>query len=108
MWYLVHLGDTSSGGTVEVEIYFENGFTGEPFTILIDDRVVEVEPKTRFQVGLAHVEPAPCEAGTLITIESESLGLRAEHQVSDERFLLVNRTSDGLTIESTSRQPGYV
>ena len=99
-----------SGDAIEVEFYFEEGFTGDPFSISIDGRTVAtLEPTTRFQTGLAHVERVRCDDGALAVIKSEALDLSVDHRVSaNEMFIRINRVDGRLLVQSTGHQPGYV
>ena len=102
--------DDSTAETIEVEFYFEEYFTGEPFTIALGDRVVAtIEPTTRMQIGLAHVEPTHCRDGEVATVSSEMLDVSAEHTISaDEPFLRVTLHDGDLQIAASWRQPGFI
>jgi hypothetical protein len=93
-----------------VEIHLQEGFRGETVVIDIDDEVLaRLAPSTRFQLGLAHIERADPTVGQSVRIALPELGLSAEHRLSaDDRWLVVNRTGESLTIRSVSDAPGYV
>lgn len=93
-----------------IEIHLQEGFRGESVVIEIDDAVLaRLEPRTRFQLGLAHIERANAAVGQLLRIALPELGLTAEHRLSaDDRWLIVNRQDRALTIRSVLDAPGYV
>lgn len=91
------------------EIHFAEGFTDESAEIHFGDKVVRVDAlNTRFQIGLAHIEPLLLEDGEGVTIEISD-GQRLLVQFDAQKPFIVLSLQDGrLTAEIKEQRPGYV
>ena len=93
-----------------IEIHLQEGFRGESVAIEIDGvAIARLQPRTRFQLGLAHIERVTAAAGQSLRIALPDLELEAEHRIrADDHWLVVNRRDHALTIRSVTDAPGYV
>lgn len=93
-----------------IEIHLQEGFRGEPVIIQLDDVVVaRLTPKTRLQLGLAHIERLDAAAGQMLRIHLPDRLITAEHPLrANDHFLVVYVKENALTINSVPGEPGYV
>lgn len=96
------------------ELHFQEGFLGQQVEVLLDDqRVAQITPRTRPQIGLATITKVPARNGQRITvmmISEQSDGTDSVFAVFDPQkpYLALNLVDGSLTIHATDRLPGYL
>lgn len=102
--------DTASGATRRVEFHFQEGFSGQKFDLAIAGRTVAtVNANTRFQTGLAHIEPMMLRDGEEVIIRNHHTTKETKVRVHwTTPFVTVQQVNGVLQIAESAGSPGYL
>lgn len=91
------------------EFHFTEGFSGQEVRIVMDGRVIaRAELRTRFQIGLAHIEAVGLPGGKEVIVDLGRDG-EARLRLDEERpFVTVSLAGGKLTVAASADRPGYL
>lgn len=97
-----------SGALHRFEFHFQEGFLGQKIDLLVEGKLrASFKAKTRFQTGLAHIEPLMLHDGEEVVIRQE--GKDKAFRVDQGKPFVTLGISDGtLTIDGREQSPGYL
>ena len=92
------------------EFHFQEIFTGERVDMMTGKEVrAQIEAKTRFQTGLAHIETLQLRDGEEVVIAIGKVNLKATVKVDVTKpFVTVKMVDGALQVENTDTRPGYL
>lgn len=95
---------------MNLELHFQDGFSGETIEVLVDGEVrARFQAKTRYQIGLAHIEKVSVEPGQRLEVRLAESGTAVSVPVdSDKTYCVVSRKLEQLFVNTTDRMPGYL
>ncbi len=102
--------EDDDGGLHRVEFHFQEGFTGQSFEILVAGKLrASVTARTRFQTGLAHIEPVMLRDGEEVIIRQKDTGAqRKVHLHPGRPFVTLTLVNGALKIDALDQTPGYL
>lgn len=93
-----------------VEFHFQEGFTGQNFDLTVSGKTVAtIFATTRFQTGLAHIEPLMLRDGEEVIIRSRETAQESAVKVHwTKPFVTVRHVNGVLEVGETTTTPGYL
>jgi hypothetical protein len=93
----------------QIELHFQERFSGEAIEIEVDGgKVAAFSAKTRYQIGLAHVE-------TISVLDNSKIKLRISDSFTEEfepvkgiTYYLVRKTDKRITVTPSHEMPKYM
>lgn len=94
----------------DIEVHFQEGFVGQQIDISVDGQLmISFEARTRFQTGLAHIEPMTVREDQVVAIAIDELGIRDSfHIEASFPYVTVNLADGQMLIRQTEMLPGYL
>jgi hypothetical protein len=98
------------GALHRVEFHFQEGFTGQTFEILVAGKLrASVTARTRFQTGLAHIEPVMLHDQEEVIIRQQDTGAQQKvHLHLGRPFVTLTLVNGTLKIDDRDQTPGYL
>lgn len=102
--------DDDNGALHRVELHFQEGFTGQNFDILVGGKLrASVKAQTRFQTGLAHIEPVMLHDEEEVVIRQQDTGVEQRVPLHQGRpFITLTLVDGALKIDDRDQTPGYL
>lgn len=93
-----------------IEFHFQEGFSGQTFEIVASGRVcATVTVRTRYQIGLAHIETIELKDGAEVVIREQATQTETSIQIHhDKPFVVLKLVNGTLEAEAIGQSPGYL